>query len=104
MREFVEEMMRKRKFWENYLGRDVEWTDWSDQSAFAMKEAISNRYHHQEVYEVSGGKIILQAAERSREMVKQAINLIRKLLFQDSNDARNVLRRPLVSCSPRRRN
>lgn len=83
MREFVGGVMKKMRFWEDWIGKPIEWTHWSDLSAFDRKEPISNLYHHQLVFEESGGQIILQAAERGRGTVAQRINLFRRLLFQD---------------------
>jgi hypothetical protein len=83
--EFTEFVMEKVIFWEKWLGREVAWTHWSDRSAFDQRESISNRYVYEEVYSVSGGKILLQAHEKSqiRGTKAPSIRLWKKLLFQD---------------------
>lgn len=83
--DFTELAMEKITFWEKWLGREVAWTHWSDRSAFDQRESISNRYVYEEVYSVSGGKILLQAHEKSQIRGTKApgIRLWKKLLFQD---------------------
>lgn len=85
MGEFTEMVMEKITFWEKWLGREVQWTHWSDRSAFDQRESITNRYVYEEVYSVSGGKIQLQAHEKSQIRGTKApgIRLWKKLLFQD---------------------
>lgn len=85
MSDFVEAVIEKRKFWEDFIGKPIQFTDWSDRSAFDFTDKLSNRYDHQEVYDISGGKIQLMAAmegKRTNETVRQRIDLFRKLLFQ----------------------
>lgn len=85
MEDFVMEAMKKMRFWEDFIGRPVQWTHWSDRSAFDMSEPLGGRYQHQLVAESSGGKIRLMAAmegRRNNETVRQRIDLFRKLLFQ----------------------
>lgn len=83
--EFTELVMEKVNFWEAWLGRELQWIHWSDRSAFDQRESISNRYVYEEVYSVSGGKILLQAHEKSqiRGTKAPSIRLWKKLLFQD---------------------
>jgi hypothetical protein len=86
MGDYVRAVMEKRKYWEEFIGKPVMWNDWSDRSAFDMKEPISNLYHHQCVALESGGTIILQAAtggKRNHESVVQRISLLRRLLFEN---------------------
>lgn len=83
--EFSELALEKILFWERWVGRALKWTHWSDRSAFDQREAISNRYQYEEVYAVTGGKVMLQAHERSqiRGTKAPSIRLIRKLTFQN---------------------
>jgi hypothetical protein len=86
MGDYVRAVMEKRKYWEEFIGKPIMWNDWSDRSAFDMKEPISNLYHHQCVALESGGTIILQAAtggKRNHESVVQRISLLRRLLFEN---------------------
>lgn len=85
MEEFILEFMRKRDFWEAYLGRPnkIVWHSWSDRSAFDMQDVSSKRYHHQTVFQASEGKILLQAAERGGGSVALRVDLFRKLLFDE---------------------
>jgi len=86
MCDFVEAVMEKMKYWEDYIGKPIEWQHWSDRSAFDFSDKFSNRYDHLEVANVSGGKIELMAAmegKRTNETVRQRIDLFRKLLFQN---------------------
>lgn len=85
MSAYVEAVMEKMKFWEDFIGKPVQWTHWSDRSAFDFHDKLAGRYDHQEVADVSGGKIQLMAAmdgRRTNETVRQRIDLFRKLLFQ----------------------
>lgn len=83
--EFAELSLEKVLFWERWLGRELMWTHWSDRSAFDQREAISNRYQYEEVYAVTGGKIQLQAHQKSqiRGTKAPSIRLWRKMLFQN---------------------
>jgi hypothetical protein len=85
MEDFVWEAMKKMKFWEDHIGSPIQWTHWSDRSAFDMSEPMGGRYQHQLVAEASAGKIKLMAAmegRRTNETVRQRVDLFRKLLFQ----------------------
>ncbi len=81
--EFTEGVLEKVEFWEEYLGHPVRWNHFADRSAFDMRESISNRRQHVEVAMVSDRKIILQAVMKGDGSVRQRIDLLRKLLFQD---------------------
>ncbi len=72
----------KIRLWENWVGKPVRWTHWSDRSAFDHWEPISKTYHHQEVYAASKGTIILQSVAQGRESVGDRIRLWKKLLHQ----------------------
>jgi hypothetical protein len=83
MEDFVMECLRKRLYWENLIGRPIIWRDWSDRSAFDVTDPLTNRYHHQIVFDASYGKIILEAAARGPGSVAQRIDLWKKLLFDE---------------------
>lgn len=83
MGDFVEECLEKVQYWEDFLGRAIQWRNWSDRSAFDRREPIANLYHHQLVYQITGGKIILQAADRSPGSVRQRVDITKKLCFED---------------------
>lgn len=85
MDEFVMEWVQLLDFWEQILQKPgrIRWTHWSDRSAFDFRETVSNRYHHQIVYDASNGRIILQAADRGPGSIAQRVDLWRKLLFED---------------------
>lgn len=80
--DFTLEALKKMAFWEDFVGHPVRWTHWSDSSAFDFKR-LGDNYEHQVVTTVSGGKIILQPATKTKDMVRQRINLLRKLFFQN---------------------
>jgi hypothetical protein len=80
---FVEQALEKMAYWENYLGVPILWRHWSDRSALDFKEPVANKYHHELVFELSGGRVQLEGATRTREMLRARIDLLRKLLFQD---------------------
>lgn len=83
--EFTELVMEKIRYWERFMGRELMWVHWSDRSCFDQREAISNRVPYEEIYAASGGKILLQAHEKSQARGTKApgIRLWRKLLFQE---------------------
>lgn len=81
--EFTEMVLRKMNWLELQIGGPVDWQHWSDVSAFNHREPISQRYQHEEVYAVSGGRILLRAVEHGRNTVGPRIRLWRKLLFQE---------------------
>lgn len=83
MTDFVAECVEKIDFWESVIGRPVRWRNWSDRSAFDIRERISNVYHHQLVAQMSDNRIILQAADRSPGSVSQRVNMGKKLLFEN---------------------
>ena len=81
--EFTQEFMQKRDYWERQQGRPIRWSDFADRSVFDMRESISDRRQHVEVYNASGGKIRLVAVEKGDGSVRQRVDILRKLLFQD---------------------
>lgn len=86
--ELAEEAMEKMNFWESLLLEDggddkVMWEHFSDRSAFDYRDSISDRYQHQEVSLASRGRINLIAVEKGDGTVRQRIDILRKLLFQD---------------------
>lgn len=83
MDDFVLEALKKRTYWERLVGRKILWKDWSDRSAFDARDAVTSRYHHQIVFEASGGKITLQAADRGPGSIAQRVDLWRKCLFDE---------------------
>jgi hypothetical protein len=83
MTDFVRECMDKIQFWENIIGRPVNWRNWSDRSAFDNRERIANIFHHQLVFNETDGKIRLQAADRSPGSMIQRVNITKKVLFEN---------------------
>lgn len=88
MDDFVVEAVKKMKKWQEIVGKPVRWIHYSDRSAFDMRDAASNRYHHQIVYDASpedtpGGRIVLRAAARGKQSVQQRVDLMRKLLWEE---------------------
>ncbi len=92
MGEFVAECLEKIEFWEDVMGRKLNWRHWSDRSAFNQKERIANIAHHAFVFHETKGKVILQAVagpgghERAGQgpgTVRQRLEITRKLLFQN---------------------
>lgn len=83
LEEFVAAAVRKMEFWQTLVGRDVNWVHWSDRSVFDMKEPRHLKYYHQIIYEASDGLVVLRAADRGPNTVRQRVSLMRKLLFED---------------------
>jgi hypothetical protein len=85
LHDFVEELVRKMEYWEGIIGRPSKtvWHHWSDRSAFDMKVPFSDRYWHQHIFQASGGKVALMAAERGKGSVRARIDLFRKLLYEE---------------------
>lgn len=83
--EYVEQLVEKMEFWERIVGLPdrVQWSQWSDRSAFDMRVPFSDRYWHQHIFSASGGKISLMAAERGKGSVRARIDLFRKLLYEN---------------------
>ena len=48
-----------------------------------MKAGIGNVYHHQLIRQMTEGKIVLQAADRSPGSIRTRVDLVKKLLFED---------------------
>lgn len=81
--DYVEELTIKMQYYEELLGRPgrILWHQWSDRSVFDMRVPFSDRFWHQHIYQASGGKISLQAAERGKGTVNARIEIFRKLLY-----------------------
>lgn len=83
--DFVAQIVDKMNDWEKIIGRPGKtvWRNWSDRSVFDTKVAFSERLWHQAIFEASGGKISLMAAERGPGSVRARVDLWRKLLFDE---------------------
>lgn len=81
--DFVDECLEKIAFWEDFLGRSVNWRNWSDRSAFDMRGGVGNVYHHMIVKNASAGKIILQPADRGPGALRQRVDLMSRLMFEN---------------------
>lgn len=83
--DFVEQIVEKMVEWEKIIDRPgkVAWRNWSDRSAFDVRIPFSDRLWHQAIFEASGGRIVLMAAERGRGSVNARVDLWRKLLFDE---------------------
>jgi hypothetical protein len=84
--DFALMMLDKMDEWELFLKREfgvnaINWRHWSDDSAFYYRSAADS---HEEliVRNVTEGRVMLAAAPKAKGMVKQRVNLVRKLLFQ----------------------
>jgi len=88
--DFTQRFVEKMDWWAQRMGREYHWKHWSDRSVFDVREPRENKYYHQLIYEASGGRVTLMAAERGRKSVQQRVDLCRRLLFDDrlfvSND------------------
>lgn len=83
LEDFTVEFTQKMNYWEQFNSGKTKWKHWSDRSAFDMKDPEHNRFHHQTIYLASDGRIELNAAARGKDSVKQRVDLLRKLLFED---------------------
>jgi hypothetical protein len=82
-RDFVSECMEKILFWEELLGHPILWRNWSDRSAFSRRDRLTNTYDHQLVALLSGGRVILQAADQTPGSIRQRVILNKKILFEN---------------------
>jgi hypothetical protein len=83
MEDFAVECLKKMIWWEKLLGRPVLWRHWSDRSAFDVTDPVTSRYHHQIVFDATGGRIVLRAADKGPGSVAQRVDLWKKLLFDE---------------------
>ena len=81
--EFTEAFLLKMDFWEEYLGKKLHWTHYSDRSSFDYRDSMSERRQHVEVALVSKNRIRLVAVDKFAGSVRQRVDIMRKLLFQD---------------------
>ena len=80
--DFTQRVLERMLWWENFMGRDYAWKHWSDRSVFDTKEPQSNRYYYQLIHSASGGRIVLEAADRGKGSVAHRVDLLRRLLFE----------------------
>lgn len=84
LEDFTENFTKdKMDYWERVVSSPIKWNHWSDRSAFDMRDPEHNRFHHQTVFMASDGRIELRAAARGRDSVRQRVDFVRKLLFQN---------------------
>lgn len=81
--EFVNKMLEKMDFWAGQVNRVVRWRHWSDRSVFDMKDIQSGKYYHQIIHEMSGGRVALSGAEKRGQSVRNGVDLIRRLFWED---------------------
>ena len=81
--DFTERFVEKMRWWEERCGRQFIWRHWSDRSVFDMKEPRENRYYHQLIHAASGGLVTLVAADRGPGSVRQRVDLMKRLMFED---------------------
>ena len=81
--EFVNKMIEKMDFWEKQVSRPVRWRHWSDRSVFDMRDIQSGKYYHQIIHEMSGGRVALSGAEKKGQSVRNGIDLMRRLFWED---------------------
>ncbi len=81
--DFVEAVMDRMDFWEAAMGgRTLQWRHWSDSSSFRYRSAIDSN-EELEVRRISGGRILLHAAQKAPHSVRMRVKLVRKLLFEN---------------------
>jgi len=81
--EFVAEVQRKMKLWEQECQKKPLWKHWSDRNVFDRRELSTRKYYHEIIHEVSGGDIALLGAEKAPGSIRSGIDLFRRLLFMD---------------------
>lgn len=80
--EITELVVAKMRKWETFLGRQVEWTHWSDRSSLDQRQSISTRYPAEEVFDASQGEIKLIGVDNTRGSVAPSVRQWRRMLFQ----------------------
>lgn len=76
-------LLKKMEFWEQQVGKPVNWSFWADSSALNFKESIANRTVADEMFAVSEGRIRLVGVDKGKGSVGNRIRLWRKLLIQN---------------------
>lgn len=82
VREITQRHMERMRFWESYIGKEIRWKHWADNSALTSTESIVNRTVADEIFVVSDGKIRLVGVEKTSGSVASRIRLWRKLLLE----------------------
>lgn len=86
LNDYVEALVQKMDLWEGVIGKTgkmVQWRHWSDSNVFDLRVPFSDRYWHQHIFEASGGRIALMAAQKGRGSVAQRVDLFRKMLWEE---------------------
>ena len=83
--EFVEAVIEKMDFWENYIRKEsktqkIVWRHWSDSSSLRFRSAIGAS-EAIEISALSGGRIKLIGVQKGSGSVRQRIEMLKKMLF-----------------------
>lgn len=81
--DFIRDTMDSISFWEDHLQRPIEWRHWSDRQAFDARVPFTDVFFHQLVAQHTHGKIVLQAADKYPGSVRNRVELVQKLLFEN---------------------
>jgi hypothetical protein len=86
IRDFAEAFLEKMEKWETYClkqyGTIIKWKNWSDNSVFRFRAAAEST-DELVVREVSKGRILLDAAPKYRQSVRDRVKLTNQLLFEN---------------------
>lgn len=83
MQAFVDEMLVKMAFWEKEAGGHVYWAHHSDRNVFDVHDVESHKHWAQLIFDMSEGKIELQAFERGPGSLPLGIDLLKMILWSD---------------------
>lgn len=85
LEDWIEQLVTKMDFWEKVMKKPgkVIWRWWSDRSVFDTKIPFTEKYWHEFIYDLSGGRITCMAAERGRGSVGARVDFFRKLIWEE---------------------
>jgi len=75
--------MEKMDYWEAQIGKDIKWRHWSDKSSFDQYRPAAEIYDYMQINVSSRGRIMLVAAPKWKDSIRDRINMTRKLLYED---------------------
>lgn len=87
LRVFIEGMVELVTKWDNFIkekyNRAVQWRHWSDEVAFTHFKSAAEAYTYMIVRNYSGGKINLKPAPKYKGSIRDRVQIIQQLLFEN---------------------
>lgn len=79
----VEMILKWEEFCKKQYSRDIQWRHWSDEAAFTHFRSIAEAFDYLVVRNFSGGKINLRPAPKYKGSIRDRVQLLQQLLFED---------------------